>query len=301
MGKPLKIFLGLSLAVAGLASTVCGLKLILNLNQFAATTRVKIYVVESYGEMDSNGNLQPQTENSALGKRCISEIFQSPMILSNVVTDLELNQNWSKRHQDGSLLTTTESMAVIQKNMRIEPINGTFFFDITYTSHDANEAELVANTIAEGYLDWHLELRNKYVKYGLKVMQEELQKEEQHILTLQTNVEQLHQQFGIQNDTATSHLPEQKAFWDEKYSLEKAQVNRNRLKASVENLKPNISISEDKDHKIIDLAKPLKSPIYFNRFLGALLLLLGLGLLAGGLVLLKSTRKECVIVPPSLP
>ena len=288
MGKPLKIFWGLALVGVGIASGICGLKMIFGAAQYSATTTV--FNINSIDDVPTRSNPRKVLPGFYFDPYFIQatfEIIRSSLVLSNVVVNLDLNGKWSKQRGNSSPLTTMESMATIQRNLRLAPVKHTKLIAITYISHDANEAALMANAIAEGYQNYRTESRSRYATSGLQVLQDQYQYEEQQISMLLTNVKQLRQQFGIQNNTATNQLPEQQPFWDEAHKLETLQKEHELLKAKIEEEKKDWVIPKTQMVQIIDRAEPPKSPIYLDRFLGAALLVLGFGLLAGGVRLLK--------------
>ena len=300
MGKPFKIFLGISLAVAGIASSVCGLKLILSSDKYQAIAKVK---TEHYLD-DPVLNILAATNAVIYDPYFIQttfEIIQSQLVLSNAIATLDLSGKWSKQRADGSRLNSLESMALIRNHLRLAPVRGTKLIAITYICNNPKEAADVANAIAESYVKYWKNHRQQMIGQALEAAQKQRQDVEIQILALQTNVEQLRQHFQIKSEVREFTIPEQQAYWDAKQRMEAAQVRQDKIKSKLEEVDLYWKTPTHTFGMITDPAEPSKSPIGPDRFLGAGLLMLGLGLLAGGLVLLKSTRKECVIVPPSLP
>jgi hypothetical protein len=81
-----------------------------------------------------------------------------------------------------------------------------------------------------------------------------------------------------------------KPFWDEKRKLNDMIELHKFLQAKITEEKIDLDIPRTATVQIIDAAQPPKSPAGPNRFLGAVLLAIGLFSTGGGLLLLKSSR-----------
>lgn len=288
MEKHSKQILGAILILAGLALTALGVKMLFGPNQYAATVRIRIEIKgDGDGQSLTHAVIEPAFDPYFI--QITYEIIQSHLVLSNVVVSMNLNESWGKLSGVGAPLETTQSIAIIQKHLRLAPVKGTKHIAITYTSSDPNEAALIANAIAESYCKYREETGWKHTS-GLKVLQRKLQEEEKQISVMQTNVEQLRQKFEIQNDTITNQLQEQQPYWQARKQLEAMLNHREILKqrVSIEEFETKIPIP--KMAQIIDRAEPPKSPSSPNRILGAFEAALGLFLLCGGVLLLKPAR-----------
>jgi uncharacterized protein involved in exopolysaccharide biosynthesis len=291
MEKHSKQIFGVILIVAGLALTVLGVKMLFGPNQYSATVRV--FTVSDHSGGD-DPNFDPRRPTRAMYDpyfiQTKFELIQSHLVLSNVVLRLALNQKWGERTAGGSALTVQQSMTIIKKYLTLSPVKGYHLISLAYTSADPNEAALIANAIADGYLDFYIERQKRYLILELKVWQKQLQAAEEQIPVMQTNVERLGKQFEIQNDTVTNQLPEQQPYWDARQRLEAMLKSCDVLKQKIideelESKNPKFQMVQ-----IVDRAEPPKSPSSPNRMLGAVEAALGLVFLCGGTFLLKPAR-----------
>jgi uncharacterized protein involved in exopolysaccharide biosynthesis len=291
MEKHRKQILGVILIFAGLALTVLGVKMLFGPNQYSATARVFIVSDHSGGD---DPNFDPRGMKQTLYDpyfiQTTFELIQSHLVLSNVVLRLALNQKWDERIAGGSALTVQQSMGIIKKHLTLSPVKGYHLISVAYTSSDPNEAALLANAIAEGYLDYHTESQKRYSILGLKVWQKQLQAAEEQIPVMQTNVEQLRQQFEIQNDASANHLREQRPYWEAKQQLEAMLRSRDILKQNISSEESGVNIPKFQMVQIVDRAEPPRSPAGPNRTLGAVEAALGLVFLCGGVFLFKPVR-----------
>ncbi|MGO8931783.1 MAG: hypothetical protein ACLQU3_33430 [Limisphaerales bacterium] len=82
------------------------------------------------------------------------ESIQSEAVLGQVIDDLDLNQAWGKKYAGGSLLKTSESLALLQKRIDVRPVRTTTLIEIRAFSDDASEAAKLANAVADTYRDY---------------------------------------------------------------------------------------------------------------------------------------------------
>ena len=289
MAKPLEIILGLALVVAGIVFGVRGLNVILSPDQYQATAKIK---VEDYISDPVLNRLIYTNYSVSFDPYFIQttfEIIWSQIVLSIVVSALDLNGKWSKRHKGGLRLNTAESMAIIRKHLHLSPIRGTQLITITYISADPKEAADVANAVAESYLAYRRDYRQRMIRQAVETWQQQLQIAGSNILLLQTNMEQLRQRFQVTNEMQAK-FPEQRPYLDAKQELKVAQIHRDLFKSKLAEVDLDSKMISHAMSLITDPAEPSKAPIGPNRFLGAGLLVLGFGLLAGGICLLKSAK-----------
>jgi len=136
------------------------------------------------------------------------EIMQSQLVLSNVITSLNLNVEWGKKYFNGETLKTTETMEILKQRMQLAPVKNTKLISITVFSDDKNEAAQLANAIAEAYRAYRFESRRQLTENGLKTLEEQFRDQEQEIKTNQEYVEQLRQELHITDDAhATQPSP----------------------------------------------------------------------------------------------
>jgi uncharacterized protein involved in exopolysaccharide biosynthesis len=177
-------------------------------------------------------------------------------------------------------------MDLMQPHLKLAPVKCTKLIAISYSGRDPNEAAQILNAIAESYRNYRIETRNKNAISGLKVLQEQFQKETEQLSQLQTNTEQLRQQLKIPDNQQDALLPEQKEYFDVKKTvtglLQSHRLLKTKILSQQADLHPTVAMVQ-----ITDPAEPPRRPIGPNRTLGAVEAALGLLLLCGGVFLLK--------------
>jgi capsular exopolysaccharide synthesis family protein len=130
------------------------------------------------------------------------EIMQSQLVLSNVITGLNLNVEWGKKYFNGETLKTTETMEILKGRMSLAPVRNTKLISISVYSDDAKEAALLANTIADSYKNYRLDTRHQNTERGLEVLNEEYLDQSNQIQAAQLQIETLRRDLGITVDQA---------------------------------------------------------------------------------------------------
>lgn len=135
------------------------------------------------------------------------EVMQSEVVLSNVISALNLNVEWGKKYFDGEPLKTSETMELLKDRMVLLPVRNTKLISITFYSDDKYEAAKLANAEAECYRDYRQnQLRQDTVK-SLEVLQQKYDEEEQQIAQIHTNVTYLQQKYKIFGVVAADTRP----------------------------------------------------------------------------------------------
>jgi succinoglycan biosynthesis transport protein ExoP len=156
------------------------------------------------------------------------EIMQSQLVLSNVITVLNLNVEWGKKYFNGETLKTTETMEILKGRMNLAPVRNTELIAITVYSDDAKEAALLANAIAEAYKNYRLDSRRQITAKGLEVLDRQYSEESNRIQTTQQQIEALRTKLGISGDQADSpnYTPTLTTDQLQKYHAQKIELER---------------------------------------------------------------------------
>jgi uncharacterized protein involved in exopolysaccharide biosynthesis len=304
-----KQLLGLTLLLFGLALGGTGLWLLLSPAQYAATAKVRI-------EFDANTLPSNQTPPSGMAYdpyfiQITYELIQSPLLLSNVVMQLNLNENWGKKYSNREPLKTSTSIEIVRQYLRLAPVRNTKLLSITFTSHDPNEAADVANSVAKSYCDYRNQLNQEAAKKGLAVLPALYLEEEKRIQASETSLSILREQYGVdpskealweqpiitpskessasEQAAAKGEYERAKPFWDAKRDLIQKLKYHRLLAAKIEMVKLDVDNPKQFLVQITDRANPPQKPIWPNRFLGLTLALAGLASLLTGFILLKSS------------
>ena len=114
------------------------------------------------------------------------EVIQSELVLSNVISRLNLNVEWGKKFFNGEILKTTETMEILKGRISLMPVRGTKLISITVYDDDKNEAARIANAVAESYHDYREALATGIREKSVDVLSEAYQQEEAEIQTART-------------------------------------------------------------------------------------------------------------------
>src|ERR1017187_10328581 len=198
------------------------------------------------------------------------EIMQSQLVLSNVISALNLNTEWGKKYFNGETLKTTETMEILKQRMQLSPVKNTKLIAITVFSDDRNEAAQLANAIADAYKTYRFKSRRELTENGLKTLEEQFQEQDQEIKTNQDVVEQLRQQLHI-TDTASASMPTPTLNDEQLRMIHQQQIEGQRLyKGQLVNLQELKSIQETNKNKLCDVLPQMVQDGALNDLLGKL-------------------------------
>ena len=114
----------------------------------ATSTLITLILPESYS---STARIMPGwTVNDRAGQLEFESI-QSEAVLGKVIDALDLNRAWGNKYAGGTLLKTSESLALLKSRLDLRPVRGTTLIEIRAFSDDASEAAKLANAIVDTY------------------------------------------------------------------------------------------------------------------------------------------------------
>ncbi len=298
-----KPILSLALLVVGLVLGGFGLSLLLSADQYQAWAKIYLAYLES--DSTNNPSFSPPSYDSSVIQNTF-EIIPSPLILSNVIANLKLDEIWSRKYFKGAKLKTPEAVAIINRRLSLAPVRGTRLIAIEFASEDPNEAAQVANAIAETYWDYRTQSLKELAKQQMPVLQQRFRDEVKQLQESQAKVDSLKQQFSITNDFPPAGLMQHieqsrtyplaelpgQAYWPEKQKLDQMTEAHKLLALRMEADKADRQLPRTSLVHIADHAVPPTKPIGPNRFLGGGLAAAGLVLLISGWVLLKPTGQH---------
>jgi uncharacterized protein involved in exopolysaccharide biosynthesis len=291
--------LGFALLLGGLALCGMGLWLLLSPAQYQATVRIKIN--PDMPPINGNGQVEPGYDPYFI--QTDFEAIQSEIVLSNVISTLNLSEKWGEKYNARKPFKIDETIRFLKQRMNINLARNTKLIEISFRSEDPDDAARIANAIANAYRDYRLKMLQQLITKGIQTLEQSYQKDEEKIRVLQTNVDLLREKFKIStNDFPTQSQkiedrdiheaqPDQ-PYWEAKQELESAMQFHKLLAAKIESVKLDSQIPKTSMVEIVDAAQPPKSPASPNRWLGAALLAIGIFSTLGGLLLLKSSRRQ---------
>jgi succinoglycan biosynthesis transport protein ExoP len=135
------------------------------------------------------------------------ETIKSERVLSNVVFNLNLNEEWGKKYNGGLAFKTHESIFRIKNMMDLQPERNTSFIDIKVYSEKPEEAARLANEIANAYRSYRLETRKLLSMGGIDALEERMKEAEAKAHAAQTNVDRLRVLYDISDAMASGDAP----------------------------------------------------------------------------------------------
>lgn len=143
---------GIILILAGFAIGIPGVYLLIARPYYEAVAEIS--VTSGNPEVQPGGGALP---DSPYFLQTEFEVMRSPLILSNVVTDLRLDAEWGNRYAGGRKLTRDEAMNLLKQTLHLRPVQNTTLVELGVISDAPAEAANIANSIAETYRDFRNE------------------------------------------------------------------------------------------------------------------------------------------------
>jgi len=135
------------------------------------------------------------------------ETIKSERVLTNVVANLNLNDDWGKKYNGGPPLKTYESVARLRAMMDLQPVRNTSFIDVKVYSEKPDEAAGLANAVARDYQSYRLEVRKQLSLGGVKALEERWKEQEDKIHAAQTNLDRLREELKISDAIVAADAP----------------------------------------------------------------------------------------------
>ena len=173
---------------------------------YSSTARIRIEP-DTISDIRSVGGEAPYAAYDPYFIQTEFEIIQDRVVLGKVIESLNLNEVWGKKYFGGEMLKTHETMEFLKKRMVLTPVRNTKLIGITVYSEDKNDAARLANAIAETYHDYRLHLRRQLTLNGIKVLEDQFQSEGEQIKVVQTNVDNLRKELGVNDSDPNSVIP----------------------------------------------------------------------------------------------
>lgn len=142
-----------------------------------------------------------------------NEIIKSKTVLYPVINKLNLTKAWAKKFYgtDQELRSDQVYGILLGSFLEIEPKRGSNLIEITGKSDDPKEASVLANAVAQGYIDYRKSEEAKNFLRGSTNLEAEIEKQRTEVEKARAKVEELRKQYnidslggGAQNDTQTT-------------------------------------------------------------------------------------------------
>ena len=135
------------------------------------------------------------------------EVIQSEVILGDVIKDLNLQETWGKKYNNGQPFTRTEAMTWIKNHLDLRPVRNTSLIEIVYYSESPQEASDLANKIAETYRKHRVQERQSLTQGGIKALEERIGEQERTVDKQQQVVDDLRDKLKISDPLGSSEAP----------------------------------------------------------------------------------------------
>jgi polysaccharide biosynthesis transport protein len=135
------------------------------------------------------------------------EVIQSEVVLSKVIDALNLNEVWGKKYNNGQKFTTSETMAVLKKQIDLRPVRNTSLIEIRVYSENADEAARLANEITKTYQAYRLDMRRKFGMAGIESLEDRFKEYEGKVREAQKKVEDLRFELRVPDAVVSENMP----------------------------------------------------------------------------------------------
>jgi len=135
------------------------------------------------------------------------EVIQSEVVLKPVIEQLKLNEEWGKRYNGGQKFTTTETMALVKRQIDLRPVRNTSLIEIRVFSEKPEEASALANEIAKTYQTYRLEQRRKFSQEGIKSLEDRYNDYVNKVREKQSEVDNLRVSLKVPDAVVSDNMP----------------------------------------------------------------------------------------------
>ena len=288
MATAIKI-LGFTLLVIGIILGLFGVSQLVAPAYYKATTRIEI----SSSPSPSESNQQPPGYGGYFIQTEFSKI-QSEIVLGNAITNLHLGEIWEKKYNTSRRLDVQETIQLLKQRMEFKSERNTSIIDLSVYDPDPKEAADIANAIASAYQNYRVAQWQTNTAIGIKALEDAYNQDEHVITTTLDNLDHLRKQLQIPTPEPTDEIL--KSNYPDYLQARRDAQNRidlhKLLQSKITNEKVSVQLSTNPTSGVVvvDMARPPKHPAKPNRFLGILLLGIGLVLSGIGFRLRKSAR-----------
>jgi len=127
------------------------------------------------------------------------EVIQSRTILSTVLDKLNLQQKWSQREENkGGLIPRNICMSILEGSVYVNQYRDTSLIEIQVYRDDQDEAQRIANEVADVYRDHRQSTKRGEVRASVQALENELLKQQQKVNEAEDELERIRQEQGVQ-------------------------------------------------------------------------------------------------------
>jgi uncharacterized protein involved in exopolysaccharide biosynthesis len=136
------------------------------------------------------------------------EVVESPYLLRQVISGLNLDEIWAKRLNRSSTLSMDDALKFFRSRLKLDGKPGTWIFCITVKEETPREAAEIANAIADYYKAMRDHAEEQLSVRGIEVLEDQVSQQELIAKVTQAKAEQNPQDQNIkrQSEIAQSML-----------------------------------------------------------------------------------------------
>ena len=135
------------------------------------------------------------------------QVIQSQTILDRVIDQLNLNEAWTQKYSRATKFKTPETRRILKGMISLAAERNTSLIDITVYADDANEAQQIAEKLAEVYQQYRHEDWDATLNQGIDALVKDMSNYVERVKVEQTNVDKLRRDEKVEDLDATSSMP----------------------------------------------------------------------------------------------
>ncbi len=132
------------------------------------------------------------------------QVIQSQTILDRVIEQLKLNDHWTEKYQRATKFKTSETRGILKGMISLAAERNTSLIDITVYADDANEAQQIAEKLAEVYEEYRQDEWTSTMNRGINALMKDMSNYVEEVKMQTTNVDDLRLKLDVTDLDATS-------------------------------------------------------------------------------------------------
>jgi capsular exopolysaccharide synthesis family protein len=154
------------------------------------------------------------------------ETIQSEAVLSKVVAALNLKEKWGKKYNGGVPMNESDVEAMLKRQIELRPIRNTKYIEIKAYSDTAEEAQQLAEQVAESYRKYRSDEYEDLKNQGINSLQRQEDDQDKKVAAAQAKVDQLRVDLKINDAMANAATPDSLMIADRLKELSSLKVQK---------------------------------------------------------------------------
>jgi capsular exopolysaccharide synthesis family protein len=135
------------------------------------------------------------------------QLIQSQTILDKVIDQLNLNDVWTDKYQRATKLKTAETRGILKSMISLAAERNTSLIDITVYADNANEAQQIAEKVAEVYEQYRHEDWEATMNRGIIALEKDMSNYVSQVTNQQAEVDRLRTELKVPDLDPNSSMP----------------------------------------------------------------------------------------------